>query len=91
VKRVIGLPGDVVSAHGGHVYVNGKQLKEPYLPPGTIQNDFLPKKIPKGNLWVMGDNRNASEDSRIFGSIKESSVVGRVFVRIWPLNRLRFF
>jgi signal peptidase I len=96
VKRVIGLPGDVVSYNSsGHILINGKVLKESYLPAGTITNcvDFSAKCFPSGPIpanhyWVMGDNRTLSRDSRYFGAITRSEIVGRVFVRIWPLNRL---
>jgi signal peptidase I len=88
VKRVIGMPGETVEGRDNHIY--GKLLEEPYLPAGTIIGTFSPRKVPANSLWVMGDNRSASRDSRYFGPIKESSVVGRVFVRIWPLNRLGF-
>jgi signal peptidase I len=97
IKRVIGLPGDKVSIANGHVYINGQQLNEPYLDPGTITAGVagqwqctpqVPCVIPKGQIWVMGDNRSDSEDSRYFGPIPESSVVGRAFFRIWPINRI---
>ena len=66
------------------VYVNDRRLDEPYLPAGTT-TFFLPRtKVPAGHLFMMGDNRTASRDSRYFGSIEKSSVIGRVFVRIWP-------
>ena len=84
IKRVIGLPNDVVSGHAGHVYVGGRLLVEPYLPAGTITSDFGPITIARGQLWVMGDNRGASEDSRVFGSIPISTVVGRTIVKSWP-------
>ena len=90
VKRVIGLPGESVSGHGGHVYINGQELKETYLPSGTFTSDFSPVKIPANSYWVMGDNRGNSRDSRVFGTIAKHEIVGRVFVRIWPLSRLNF-
>jgi signal peptidase I len=90
VKRVIGLPGESVSGHGGHVYINGKELKEPYLQSDVFTSDFSPVKIPEGHYWVMGDNRGNSRDSRVFGTIAKHEIVGRVFVRIWPLSRLNF-
>lgn len=89
VKRVIGLPGETVSGRGGHVFIDGKQLKEPYLP-DTVTSDFSPVKIPDDHYWVMGDNRQNSRDSRVFGTIAKHEIVGRVFVRIWPLSRLTF-
>ena len=86
VKRVIGLPGETVEGHGGHVFVDNRELVEPYLPPGTISGDFAPVVVPKGRLWVMGDNRQNSADSRVFGAISKNLVVGRAFVRIWPIS-----
>ncbi len=85
IKRVIGLPGDKVSFADGHVYIDGKQLSEPYLDRGTITANVpgqrqctaaAPCVVPTGQIWVMGDNRGDSEDSRYFGSIPESTVVG---------------
>ncbi len=87
VKRVVGLPGDSVSAKGGHVFINGAQLKEPYLPAGTSTSGFDPVKVPDNSYWVMGDNRDNSKDSRVFGVIAKDKIVGRVFVRIWPFSR----
>jgi signal peptidase I len=100
VKRVIALPGETFSTHGGTVYINERPLKEPYLQPGvqtcapntgtTSCGDVKPTTIPASDILVLGDNRPASKDSRFFGPIKESSIVGRVFLRIWPLNDLGF-
>lgn len=92
VKRVIGLPGETVAAHGGHVYIDGKQLSEPYLPAGTLTSDFPPYHIPANSYWVMGDNRDNSKDSREFPAhfITKGNIVGRVFIRIWPLSRFGF-
>ncbi|MHB1446122.1 MAG: signal peptidase I [Acidimicrobiales bacterium] len=92
VKRVIGLPGDVVEARGGHVYINHRLLDEPYLPPGDLTSNFGPVTVPPGRLWVLGDNRSDSCDSRCFpeGAIPESSVIGRAILRVWPLDRLSF-
>jgi signal peptidase I len=92
VKRVIALPGEVVEGRtDGHVYIDGKRLREPYLPAGQNPGpSFAPIKVPKDSYWVMGDNRANSRDSRFFPQhfIKKKDIVGRVFVRIWPLNRL---
>jgi signal peptidase I len=100
VKRVIALPGESFSTQSGAVYINGRPLKEPYLQKGvqtcapntgaTGCGDVAPTRIPAGDILVLGDNRPASKDSRFFGPIKESSIVGRVFLRIWPLNDLGF-
>jgi signal peptidase I len=90
IKRVIGLPGDVVEGHDGFVFVNGSVLLEPYLPKGTVTSDFGPVTVEKGRLWVMGDNRGNSADSRVFGQIEQRTIVGRAIVRVWPPNRVAF-
>ncbi len=89
IKRVIGLPGETVEGKSGKIFINGRELVEPYLAEDPV-GDFPPKVIPKDQLWVMGDNRNRSSDSRVFGPIKESKIVGRAILRIWPVNRLGF-
>jgi signal peptidase I len=103
VKRVIGLPGETISAKGGSVYINGHKLSEPWLPPGPTSftgplagNDPHPQfdmpgpvKIPAGDYYVMGDNRTDSEDSRFFGPIPRSLIVGRAVAVIWPLSHLK--
>jgi signal peptidase I len=95
VKRVIGLPGETVSEKDGHVLIDGTAINESYLPAGTVSDctQFVANCFPSGPLaanhyWVMGDNRAGSRDSRSFGSITKSEIVGRVFLRIWPPNRL---
>ncbi len=90
VKRVIGLPGDTVEGRGGHIYVDGRLLKEPYLPAGTESKTFGPVNVPAHSYYVLGDNRPSSKDSTVFGPISRKLIVGRVFVRIWPLSRLGF-
>jgi signal peptidase I len=90
VKRVIALPGETVEGRDGHIYIDDKLLKEPYLPEGTVTSQFEARTIEPNAIWVMGDNRSQSRDSRFFGAIPQSDVVGRVFVRIWPLSRLGF-
>jgi signal peptidase I len=87
IKRVIGLPGETVEGRDGHVYVNGRLLLEPYLSPDVRTSDFAAVTIPAGRLWVMGDNRDNSEDSRFFHTtqtIAESDVIGRAIGKVWP-------
>ena len=88
VKRVVALPGETVEARNGHVLVDGKVLKEPYLPKGTVTSTFDLTIVPDDSYWVMGDNRANSADSRVFGPIAKKTIVGRAFLRIWPLNRI---
>src|SRR6266545_3232253 len=70
----------------GRLYRNGRPVNEPYLAPGTTTENCTPTTVAAGKLFVMGDNRNNSEDSRTFGPIDRSTLVGRAFVRIWPLS-----
>lgn len=94
IKRIIGLPGDTVEVRDdGRVYVNGTALDEPYTykndagvnEPTTVTGDQSSWVVPAGDLFVMGDHRRASADSRVFGFIGEGDVIGRAFLRYWPL------
>ena len=89
IKRVIALPGETVEGKGGKILINGRQLVEPYLAEDPV-GEFPAKAVADGEVWVMGDNRNRSSDSRVFGPIKESKIIGRAILRIWPVNRLGF-
>lgn len=102
VKRVIGLPGETISLADGKVYINGHLLPEPWLPaairaesyPGPSDASYALHqafRIPTGDVYVMGDNRTESCDSRYWGPIRESTIVGKVDLRIWPLSRLAWF
>ncbi len=90
VKRVLALPGEVVEGRAGKVWVDGREVVEPYLPAGVTTPDFPASSVPKGSLWVMGDNRSNSADSRVFGPIRESTLVGRVVFRVWPVPTAAF-
>jgi signal peptidase I len=92
IKRVIGLPGDTVEVSQGIVFINGHRLNEPgYLNPVKDRSDFPPTKVPAGNLFVMGDNRTGSNDSRgTLGFIPLNKVIGRAFVIIWPPSRFHW-
>jgi len=90
IKRVIATPGETVEGHDGHVYIGGRLLREPYLQPTVVTSTFAPMKIPAGHYWMMGDNRPWSKDSRVFGPISRSLMIGRAFVRVWPINSVNF-
>jgi signal peptidase I len=94
IKRVIGLPGDVIETRDGVVYINDRRLDEPYLPEGTLTGDpsngnnpeIERQTVPEGTVFVMGDNRANSHDSRYAdrGPIPIDTLVGRAFVLVWP-------
>lgn len=91
IKRVIGLPGETLEARDGVVYVNGEPIDEPYLAPSIRTEDFGPVTVPAGSLFMMGDNRANSVDSRgSLGFVPIDKVVGEAFVVMWPPSRLGF-
>ncbi|MCF8544045.1 MAG: signal peptidase I [Ilumatobacteraceae bacterium] len=100
IKRVIGLSGETISIKDCQVFIDGKLLPEPYLNDYDLAQSSLDDRcrvplmeeilIPENHLFVMGDNRPQSFDSRMFGSIAQNLVVGRAFVTIWPLAAARF-
>jgi len=89
VKRLIGLPGEVVSERDGYVYVDGKRLDEPYVERSRRDQDTQTwARIPKGEYFMMGDNRVDSCDSRQWGPAPRKNLIGPVLFTYWPLNRL---
>ncbi len=87
IKRVIALPGETVEIRGGIVYVNGQALDEPYEAEKPA-SDFPKMVVPENNLFVMGDNRNNSLDSRFWGTLPIENVIGKAFVRYYPFNQI---
>jgi signal peptidase I len=90
IKRVIGLPGDTIEEREGAVYINDHKLDEPYVPDGAATTNLPRQQVPPGQYFVMGDNRTNSKDARVFGTIPKSLLVGRAFVRVWPLRAIGF-
>jgi signal peptidase I len=89
IKRVIGLPGDVLLTKDGQLYVNDRLLEEPYLPEGTPTFGIdQPLTVPEGQVLVLGDNRENSSDGRVFGPIDQDTIIGRAFMIMWPPGRI---
>lgn len=100
IKRVIGMPGDTIEVKQGVLYINGKQVEQPFINTETLAkqtvfiDDFTLQsltgelKVPDGKYFVMGDNRGVSKDSRMIGFIERSAIDGKAVFTIWPLNRI---
>lgn len=95
IKRIIATEGDTISVSEGHFYLNGRMLKEDYLPSNYITSggNFLTEgaqvRVPEGQYFVAGDNRSNSSDSREWGFVAKSEIIGKSFFVYWPLNRFR--
>ncbi len=90
VKRVVALPGETVEGREGRVFVDGRELHEPYLARDQVTSAFRPERVPADHLWVLGDSRESSVDSRSFGPIPVDDLEGRAVVRVWPPQRSAF-
>ena len=82
IKRIMGIPGDKISIHNGQVLINGQTLSEPYI--NAVPNYVGDWQVPDGYLFVLGDNRNDSSDSHLWGFLPEKNVIGKALVIYWP-------
>ncbi len=89
IKRVVGLPGETIAIRGGRVFINGQPLDEPYVQTPT-HGRLPPTRIPAMHYFVLGDNRDASNDSRNFGPVPRESILGRALFRYWPPHQIGF-
>lgn len=88
IKRIVAVGGDEVGARDGSLRINGDPVAEGYLPEDTLIEDFGPVAVPPDEVFVMGDNRDQSADSRLFGTVPTDEIIGEAVLRIWPLDRL---
>jgi signal peptidase I len=91
IKRVLGVPGDVVSVREGQVYINGQLVEERYVPRGYQDADsYPPVRVREGHYYVLGDHRNASNDSRSWGLVPRKYIYGKAVFRYWPVEKAGF-
>jgi signal peptidase I len=88
IKRVVAIGGDTIAVHDGQLYLNGVAQDEAYVKDKPIEGDYPETKIADGYVWAMGDNRNNSGDSRVFGPVPLKSIMGEAFAVYWPLGRI---
>lgn len=89
IKRVVGVAGDEIQVQGGVLYVNGEEQQEPYLNDADQSLGFYgPTVVPEGHIFVMGDNRGNSADSRVFGPLPLENLKGEAFMRFWPISKI---
>ena len=90
IKRVVGLPGDEISVQDGVLFVNGERQEEPYVNPRLPDtSSFAPMTVPKGEVFLMGDNRADSRDSRFFGPVPFENIEGEAFIIFWPPGHIK--
>lgn len=90
IKRVIGLPGETVAVHNDSVYINGRRLNEPYIKTEPLYT-YPPTKVPANEYFVLGDNRNNSEDSHLWGDLDRRYIIGKAWVSYWPVSDMHVY
>ena len=88
IKRVVALPGETVAVRGGHTFVNGERIEEPWVT-SFGGPSYPPKVVPSDHVFILGDNRGNSRDSRAIGPVPVDSIKGRVWFVYWPLDQVR--
>jgi signal peptidase I len=88
IKRVVAVGGDTIAVHDGQLYVNGVPREESFIKEHPIIGDYPETRVPDGYIWAMGDNRNNSGDSRVFGPVSEEEILGAAFAIYWPLGHI---
>jgi signal peptidase I len=87
IKRVVALPGEMIEIRAGNVYVNGRELPDQYVPSGYLDgSNYAARRIPPGEYFVMGDHRDSSNDSRVFGSVPRQYIYGKAVFAYWPVD-----
>ena len=87
IKRVVGLPGETIEIRAGDVYVNGRELPDQYVPASYLDgSNYGPRRIPQGDYFVMGDHRDSSNDSRVFGPVPQRYIYGKAVFAYWPVD-----
>jgi signal peptidase I len=87
IKRVVGLPGETIEIRSGHLYINNRELQEPYVPASYLDGSSYPAlKIPPDQYFVMGDHRDSSNDSRMFGTVPRDYIYGKAVFAYWPMG-----
>ena len=90
VKRVIGLPGETISSSGNIISINGQPIAQPWFPATALGPPIATTRIPADSYFVMGDNRTNSCDSRMWGTLPKTNIIGHVVFRIWPISQIGF-
>jgi signal peptidase I len=87
IKRVVGLPGEKIEVRSGHLYVNEEELSDQYVPTGYLDgSNYGPRQIPADSFFVLGDHRDSSNDSRVFGPVPRSFIYGKAVFAYWPVD-----